>query len=126
MYRIYTHIYVCMRSRFSAELGNKHTPLFLANPPRDQLAYQKAERTQRRRRPACSDIVCIISSKSYYARTALYGKCPKAQSPIGIRIYVDVLHLKFGSIRFNHNSIINHISFLSFAFLYILVFPAEP
>lgn len=46
MYRIYTHIYVCMHSRFSAELGNKHTPLFLANPPRDQLAYQKAERTQ--------------------------------------------------------------------------------
>lgn len=91
-----------------------------------KLSVPRTALRTRRRRPACSDIVCIISSKSYYARAALYGKCPKAQSPIGIRIYVDVLHLQFGSIRFNHNSIINHISFLSFIFLYILVFPAEP
>lgn len=91
-----------------------------------KLSVPRTALRTRRRRPACSDIVCIISSKSYYARAALYGKCSKAQSPIGIRIYVDVLHLQFGSIRFNHNSIINHISFLSFAFLYILVFPAEP
>lgn len=91
-----------------------------------KLSVPRTALRTRRRRPACSDIVCIISSKSYYARAALYGKCPKAQSPIGIRIYVDVLHLQFGSIRFNHNSIINHISLLSFAFLYILVFSAEP
>lgn len=88
-----------------------------------KLSVPRTALRTRRRRPACSDIVCIISSKSYYARAALYGKCPKAQSPIGIRIYVDVLHLQFGSIRFNHNSVINHISLLSFIFWYFLQSP---
>lgn len=116
------YIYLC--SRFSAELGTS-TPhcswptLRGINWHIKKLSVPTTALRTRRRRPACADIVCIISSKSYYARAALYGKCPKAQSPIGIRIYVDSLQSQCGSIRFNRNSIINHISFFLFFIIFI-------
>lgn len=120
MYCIYIYVYISIyihTQSFFCRTGKQAHPTVPAKPSPGSIGISKSwayPERHCRRRPACSDIVCIISSKSYYARAAFYGKCPKAQSPIGIRIYVDVLMFQFGLIQFNHNSrqssIVNHIS----------------